>query len=614
VAFRGKIPDKVGRYEIVLRIAHGGMATVYLARAEGHAGSDRYVALKLTAEHLRDDPVFAEHLVEEAKLIANLRHPNVVPVLDVGDDHGAVFLVMEYVPGDSLGGLVDRAKKSNLVVPPRIGMRILVDALAGLHSAHEHGDDNGNPHRLVHRDFSPQNILVGTDGVARLTDFGIAKAVSRASLTVAGTMKGKIGYASPEQVRGKELDRRCDLWAAGVVAWEILAGRSLYEPHERSLLEIVKGSPPRIRTVVPDIPSAIDEALAYALQMDPANRPGTADALARMLSSAARKANMLAELEEVAAYVQLAVGPVLEERKQKIMQRRRKANRPLVRTVPSDATLVMVNAPLPPPPELPQRSDPPMVTPPIGDAPIPGPDRPSVTGRPMTPNAPMLPVAVPWTAPRQQEMLHENPVSPHPAPAGLQELTSVSSSGLSTFSRSRSSVTSVKHAKPGLAERAARLVAERPSLLVGVAATIAGLVLAGAILLFAIGTGFVGAKAKTAEDAEPIASAPVTFASASAGVPTTTSKTARAQLTLSANLPIARVHVGERMIDIQTPATSVVVDLTPDELATRPSIMATSSDGRTARASWSDEGALRLIFGEAPPSSRPSSKPRPKSR
>ncbi|HEY8074109.1 MAG TPA: protein kinase, partial [Labilithrix sp.] len=160
-------PQRIGPYEIILPIAKGGMATVFLARSEGLGGFDRYVALKLTAPALRSDPLFAKHLIEEGKLVAHLRHTNVVPVLDVGECDDGVYLVMEYVPGDSLSGLIRTGKASEGTLPLKVSMRVLCDALLGLHAAHEHTDEEGHSLKIVHRDFSPQNILVGTDGVAR---------------------------------------------------------------------------------------------------------------------------------------------------------------------------------------------------------------------------------------------------------------------------------------------------------------------------------------------------------------------------------------------------------------------------------------------------------------
>lgn len=522
------------------------MATVYLARGEGEGGSDRYVALKLTAEHLQDDPEFAHHLIEEAKLVANLRHPNVVPVLDVGEDRRAVFLVMEYVPGDTLGGLATLAKKAGAPLVPRIGLRILVDALAGLHAAHEHADESGNPHRLVHRDFSPQNILVGTDGVARLTDFGIAKAVSRASITVAGTLKGKISYASPEQVRGDDLDRRCDIWAAGIIAWELISGQKAYSTAERSLLDIVKGPPPRLRTVIGDVPEAIEEAVAYALQMAPEDRPATAKAFARMLASAAKKANLLAERGEVAAHVQQAAAPVLNARKEKITQTQRIEEAPTAAQW-IDTTLVMPRAPLPSLPDLPMET----IT--MREAPVLPPGRQSLPDA-IVPSVRLIP-------------------RKGPRPRPLAELTSASSSSIATFSRTNPTGT----AETNQDDAPERGVSKPPRVLVGGVAAAAGLlVIAGA---FAVAS-------MTTRSASEAASSPAV---------------APATLELSANAPIARVRIGERVIETKPPSRNVVVELTPDEQSARLRIVATSSDGRVAAGSWAPgTPVIPLTFADEP--------------
>ena len=317
-------PERVGRYEILLPIAKGGMATVYLARAEGHGGFDRYVALKLTLPNLRNNPEFAALLLDEAKLVAHIRHAHVVPVTDVGQDALGVFLVMDYIAGDTLSGLTRDAAAQGTPLPKPVALRVLVDALEGLHAAHEHADEDGYPLHLVHRDFSPQNILVGTDGVGRLTDFGIAKAASRISTTAAGMIKGKMSYVSPEQARGAPLDRRCDLWAGGVIAWEIMCERKLNPANDpSSLISTVKREPPRIRTIVPDAPEALERAIASVLKLDPNERLATAELFARDLASAARESGMLAERHEVAEHVKRLAGPVLAERRARLASARR---------------------------------------------------------------------------------------------------------------------------------------------------------------------------------------------------------------------------------------------------------------------------------------------------
>lgn len=311
------MPERVGEYDLLLPIASGGMATVYLARATGLGGFERPVALKLTHAHLLAETGDSGDLIEEAKLGARVRHANVVATLDVGEDVCGVYLVMEYVEGESLSGLLRRAVAVGAGVPVRIGVRILLDALAGLHAAHELTNEEGASLGVVHRDFSPQNILVGADGVARLTDFGVAKASSRSSQTTTGLVKGKIGYMAPEQARGRMTDRRCDVWAAGVVAWETLAGRRLFRAHNdvATLLQLVTQAPPRLRSSIPGVPEAIDRAVASALTPDVRLRCPSALDFAKQLRDGCAEAGLIATHDEVARFVQIHVGSKLEERR-----------------------------------------------------------------------------------------------------------------------------------------------------------------------------------------------------------------------------------------------------------------------------------------------------------
>lgn len=312
-------PERIGRYEILLPIASGGMATVYLGRSRGIGGFERDVAVKLTHAHLVTSAEVAAELIEEAKLAVRVRHTNVVPVLDVGEDRFGLFLVMEYVEGDTLSGLQRRAAKSGNALSSAVGLRILVDALAGLHAAHELKDERGQRVGLVHRDFSPQNILVGLDGVSRLTDFGVAKAASRMSHTQAGGIKGKIAYMSPEQARARPVDRRCDVWAAGVVAWELLAGRRLYDSNQDDvgiLLQIAGQVPPRLRSVASGVPRELDAAVASALTLDVEQRCPSAAAFERALLDACKAAGVaLAGYGEVATVVESLCGARLAERR-----------------------------------------------------------------------------------------------------------------------------------------------------------------------------------------------------------------------------------------------------------------------------------------------------------
>lgn len=598
-----KMPERIGRYDIVIQIARGGMATVFLARAAGHGGFDRYFALKLTAEHLRDDPEFAEHLVEEAKLVAHLKHQNVVPVLDVGEhDLGAVFLVMDYVPGDSLGGLFKLARARNENVDPRIGLRILIDALAGLHAAHEHCDEEGKPLKLVHRDFSPQNILVGTDGVARLTDFGIAKAASRVSVTLAGTMKGKVSYASPEQAKGAALDRRCDVWAGGVIAWEIFAGRKLFVSNERTLLDVVKGPPTRIRSVMPAVPEEIDEIIAQALAFDVDQRTPTAKQLGKSLEDAARRHGLLAEVEEVAEYVQRMVSPVLEDRKRAIAEAREKRGAQPMRksdpsfglglpggnkTVPLPSLPVIPVTPLPPEQTLAMSSPPVQVAPPPSsrrptyDDPVPpsqrvsggfmaspGGDRISMTGSTTPAGTETPPPMLPYT--------------PNPAVLMFKKLTG----------------------------QAKDLYARKPMVAIGVAGG-AGLFLALIVIIAVASSGpskkelaaaasaSASAMAAMQTDAPPaITPARVTTPPPSLGDP----EPMPAQIEMSANAPVRSVNLGSRTVEMEVPAPNVAVELTTEEAKDAVTVSAWSVDGRNAKGTWnpSDGSALTLAFGDAP--------------
>jgi eukaryotic-like serine/threonine-protein kinase len=315
-------PERIGRYELLLPIGSGGMATVFLARAGGVGGFERDVALKIIHAHLRADEDSKLHLLDEARLAARIRHPNVVPVTEVGDDPFGVYLVMDYVEGDSLAGIMRFTKGANERLPLRHVARILSDTLAGLHAAHELCGESGKPLGLVHRDYTPQNILVGIDGVSRLSDFSVAKAGDRAVRTRTGLVKGKIAYMSPEQARGHHIDRRCDVWAAGVVAWELIAWRRLHKKVDAvsTLLSVVTEAPPRLRSVDPEIPAVLDDVVAHALTMDVADRIPSALELRRQLDAAFREVGGIAEPHEVGEFVQRIVGSRLEERRKRITE------------------------------------------------------------------------------------------------------------------------------------------------------------------------------------------------------------------------------------------------------------------------------------------------------
>jgi serine/threonine-protein kinase len=282
------------------------MASVYLAETEVLPGVKRKVALKLLH---RGGPGFdpegvVEQLIEEVRVAAAVQHPNVVPVLEIEQHETGVYLVMEYVPGDSLAGLLDRAQRNGERIPLSILGRILADTLSGLHAAHELKGVDGVPLQLVHRDVSPQNILVGIDGISRLTDFGIAK-TSASSMTGSGILKGKLRYMAPEQALGKPLDRRCDIWATGVVAWEALAGQRLHpqQVDVQILLSVITRPPPPVRSVCEDLPETIETLICNALQVDAEQRYSTAAEFRSALLGAWRSSGGVADYEVVSLYV-----------------------------------------------------------------------------------------------------------------------------------------------------------------------------------------------------------------------------------------------------------------------------------------------------------------------
>ena len=309
---------RLDRYELIGELASGGMATVYLARLAGVGGFQRFVAIKRLHPHLASEEEFIEMFLDEARLAAGIHHPHVVPILEVGQNESGYYLVMEYIEGDTLARIVARALSGGQNVPRSILLRILLDTLAGLHAAHELTDAHGESVSLIHRDCSPQNVLVGVDGCSRITDFGVARASSRIASTRADRIKGKLAYMSPEQAQGDgDIDRRSDLFAMGVILWEVLAGRRLFkaDSEAKTMRRIMIEPIPRLSTLVPDLHPALDDACARALERDPERRYQTAAEMADDLERAARAAAAasphevgVASPREVAGYVQAALG------------------------------------------------------------------------------------------------------------------------------------------------------------------------------------------------------------------------------------------------------------------------------------------------------------------
>jgi eukaryotic-like serine/threonine-protein kinase len=273
-------------YQQLTKLGSGGMATVYLARKIGAAGFERLVVLKRIHPHLVEEKSgLVPMLRDEARLAALVRHPNVVSVIDVVEDEGQLVLVLEYVEGVSLAVLINRAHEAGVLLPPAVVSRIMVDALRGLHAAHEARDPDGNHLQIVHRDVSPQNIVVGADGITRIIDFGVAKGEGRSVMTSSGMMKGKLMYLSPEQIKLAPLDRRADVFAAGVVLHEALVGRRLFRGSDEGdvLLGILVREIEDPSSLVPGLPPALDAVIQRALARDREERFQTAAELADAL-------------------------------------------------------------------------------------------------------------------------------------------------------------------------------------------------------------------------------------------------------------------------------------------------------------------------------------------
>jgi serine/threonine protein kinase len=282
-------PIVLGRYAIYDKIAVGGTASVHFGRLAGVAGFARTVAIKRLHPHLADDPEFIAMMIDEARLAARISHPNVVQTVDVATVDRELLVVMEYVRGESLGRLLRLESLRQGRVPLPIVSAVMTGALYGLHAAHEAKSDRGEPLGIVHRDMSPQNVLVGVDGVARVIDFGVAKAEGRIQSTRDGHVKGKLAYIAPEQLSREPTTRAADIYAAGVVLWEMLTGRRLFQAGDGGELvaKVLAGPTCAPSAFAPHVPSAVDAVAMRALARDPGARFETALAMAEALAQAA---------------------------------------------------------------------------------------------------------------------------------------------------------------------------------------------------------------------------------------------------------------------------------------------------------------------------------------
>jgi serine/threonine protein kinase len=313
----------VGRYAIFDEIAAGGMATVHLARLAGPVGFSRVVAVKRLHPHLLDDQDFKAMFLDEARLAARIRHPNVVPTLDVLVHDKELILVMEYVHGESLLALTRAARQQKNPIPLSVAVAIMVSVLHGLHAAHEARDEKGEPLGIVHRDISPHNILAGADGMVRVLDFGVAKAIQGRTATQdtalpPGTVKGKFSYMAPETLRGEASTRQADIFSAAIVFWELITGHKLFgAPTEQErILKVLKGNVPPPSALVAGLPVVVDRIVLRGLSPHPEDRYETADAMAADLE------NMLSPASQrvVGEWVTKLAHDALEKRSEQLQQ------------------------------------------------------------------------------------------------------------------------------------------------------------------------------------------------------------------------------------------------------------------------------------------------------
>lgn len=307
VAAAAQDENILGKYRLVAKLGYGGMAEVFLAMARGPASFSKLVVLKRLRDVVSDKEEHVAMFLDEARLAARLNHPNIVHTYEVGEIDGQYFIVMEYLEGQPLNrifkelvlGKTEKGEVSPFTVS--CALRVVIDVLMGLQSAHDLKDYDGTLLNVVHRDISPHNVFVTYEGAVKIVDFGIAKAAVNSTETETGILKGKVAYMAPEQALcSKTLDHRADLYSVGVVLWELLAGKRLYDgPAVQVLQRVIKDPAPLLSTEVPDIPKDLEEIVAKALAREPANRYSSALEMRQAIEGYLKQHALEARTEEV---------------------------------------------------------------------------------------------------------------------------------------------------------------------------------------------------------------------------------------------------------------------------------------------------------------------------
>jgi len=314
---------RLGRYELLLPVAKGGMARVWAARQHGQRGFSKLVALKTILPHLAREAEFERMFLDEARIASMVHHPNVCEIYELAEDQRVLYLAMEWVGGDSLMHVLRARRPQGEAIDWRVAARIMADACAGLHAAHELTDDDNRPLNVVHRDVSPHNILVSVDGHVKVADFGVAKALGQMhQQTAAGQIKGKVAYMAPEQITGMAVDRRSDVFALGVCLYEATTGEQPFKgdgDHQvmHALLTNSFVAPARL---IHGFPPGLDRIITCALSLHPAQRFATAQEMRIALEEWIAKTGPMVTAGHVAAAVRDRIGDVIDRRKEKIRQ------------------------------------------------------------------------------------------------------------------------------------------------------------------------------------------------------------------------------------------------------------------------------------------------------
>ncbi len=304
-----------GKYQLFASLGRGGMADVFLAVARGQMGFNKLAVIKRLRQALAEESAFRTMFLDEARLAARLSHPNIVHTYEVGEQGGVYFIAMEYLEGQSLNKVLKEALRRKEVIEPEVGARIIADALGGLAYAHALGDYDGRPLGIIHRDVSPHNIFVTYDGHTKLVDFGIAKAALSSTETEVGVLKGKVAYMSPEQAMGGRIDQRADLFAMGIVLWELIARQRLMtgESAANTLHKLMNEPIPRLSRAVPGIDPALEAIVMRSLEKDPHYRFQSAGEMRDALDDWLRSRPRQTRQEDVSRKMLGLFGTVREE-------------------------------------------------------------------------------------------------------------------------------------------------------------------------------------------------------------------------------------------------------------------------------------------------------------